>query len=58
MCPALIVNAYCEEHHHHSVPGSSDVKLMRTGAYVIYHENSSSSGFIIKFLQLKNGGLQ
>jgi hypothetical protein len=38
--PTLIADAYREEQHHLNVPGSMDVKLMRTGAYGIYYENS------------------
>jgi len=38
--PVLISNAYEEEQHHLNVPGSTDVKLTRTGAYGIYYEHS------------------
>jgi hypothetical protein len=38
--PVLIADAYDEEQHHLKVPGSKDVKLVRTGAYGIYYENN------------------
>ncbi len=40
MYPVLIADAYDEEQHHLKVPGSKEVKLIRTGAYGIYYENS------------------
>jgi hypothetical protein len=36
--PIMIVDAYREEQHHLTVPGSREIKLTRTGAYGIYYE--------------------
>ena len=44
--PAMISNAYREDQHRLSVPGSTDVILTRTGAYGIYYEFSSVSASV------------
>jgi hypothetical protein len=36
--PIMIADAYREEQHHLTVPGSREVKLTRIGAYGIYYE--------------------
>jgi hypothetical protein len=46
MYPAMIADAYGEDQHHLSVPGSKDVKLTRTGAYGIYYEYSLTSSSV------------
>lgn len=38
--PTMIADAYRQDQHHLTVPGSKDVKLTRTGAYGIYYEYS------------------
>jgi hypothetical protein len=46
MYPAMIADAYREQQHHLSVPGTKDIKLMRTGAYGIYYEYSLVSSSV------------
>jgi len=38
--PAMIADAYGEDQHRLTVPGSKDIKLTRAGAYGIYYEYS------------------
>ena len=41
--PTMIADAYGEEQHRLSVPGSKDIKLTRAGAYGIYYEYSPAN---------------
>ena len=43
MYPAMIGDAYSENQHQLSIPGSKDIKLTRTGAYGIYYVYNMSS---------------
>jgi hypothetical protein len=44
--PAMITDAYDEEQHHLSVPGSVDVNLVRKGVYSIYYEINPRSAVV------------
>lgn len=41
--PTMIADAYGEEQHRLTVPGSKDIKLTRAGAYGVYYEYSPAN---------------